>query len=301
MNEMEWTLFGLGYLRTARRSAHEELNHVMDELRGHGARHQLWFSRTKNVFQSLYHYSDEFPSDGKIPGERFGSPTGFAQELDGYEAFLDGMLTELNDVDQQLRDEEGADGPAFLIGTVRERVVYFLDAVRYVKGSRPTPATSGGPDDKLSLLVRLAERFHESALALKKHPHGGVTLTIANEWDCQYLFHSILKAYFWDVRLEEWNPSVAGSTARCEFFLKDIRAMIELKFARVPEDQKRFKTELLTDFADYGANTGVDYLIVLVYDPEHKLPAAVQLQADLSGPHKGLKDVRVVVSPPRAP
>ena len=49
--------------------------------------------------------------------------------------------------------------------------------------------------------------------------------------------------------------------------------MIELKFARVPETQKRFKTELLSDFADYGANAGVDHVVVLVYDPEQISPA----------------------------
>lgn len=301
MNEMDWALFGMDYLRKARRSGEEELKDIMEEFRSYqGVRHELWFSRTKNIFQTLYHITDEFPSDGKIPGERFSSPARFALGLDEYELFLDGMLKDLNDLGQQYREELELDGPPWLVRTVLGSVLHFVEAVRYVKGQRPTASPSEGPTDEITLLVRLAERFHESVLALKKHPHGGATMNIANEWDCQYLFHSILKAYFRDVRLEEWNPSVAGSTARCEFFLKDICAMIELKFARVPEDQKRFKTELLSDFADYGANAGVDHLVVLVYDPEHKLPAAVQLQTDLSGPHKELKDVRVVVSPPRA-
>ena len=302
MNEMEWALFGLDYLRKAHRSGLEELNDIMEEFRSYqGTRHELWFSRTKNVFQTLYHYADEFPSDGKIPGERFSSPTGFAQGLDEYEAFLEGMLTDLKDVDQQYREKQKVEEAPFLVRTVHRRVLHFLEAVRYVKQQRSPETTSESLPGGLPLLVRLAERFHELVLALKKHPHGGAIMNIANEWDCQYLFHPILSAYFRDVRMEEWNPSVAGSSARCEFFLKDIRAMVELKFARIPEDQKRFKTELLSDFADYGANPGVDYLVVLVYDPEHKLPAAVQFQNDLSGPHNGLKDVRVVISPPRAP
>jgi hypothetical protein len=69
---------------------------------------------------------------------------------------------------------------------------------------------------------------------------------------------------------------------------------------RNPEDQKTIKSALLTDFSDYGANSEVDHVIALVYDPSHQLPAAVQLQKDLSGDAKGLKRVQVIVSPPRS-
>jgi hypothetical protein len=298
MDEMEWALFGLGYLRSARRSVHEELNHIMDEFREHGARHALWFSATKNVFQCLYHVTDEFPADGKIPGGRFGSPAGFAQELVYHQSFLDGMLADLNAADQAYQKKEKTDEPPSLINMVRVKVHYFLDAAKYVKGKEPTaaPTTSDG---ELSLIIRLATRFHESVLALRKHPYGRASFKIDDEWDCQYLFRSILAAYFRDVRSEERNPSVAGSSSRCEFFVKQLRLMIELKFVRRPENQKRIKSELLTDFADYGANPEVDFIIALVYDPEHHLPAAVQLQDDLSGPRNGLKDIRVICSPRR--
>jgi REase_DpnII-MboI len=76
--------------------------------------------------------------------------------------------------------------------------------------------------------------------------------------------------------------------------------MIELKYVRKPDDQKAIKSALLTDFADYGANPKVDYVIALTYDPSHQLPAAVQLRKDLSGESKGLRRVQVIVSPPRS-
>jgi hypothetical protein len=41
-------------------------------------------------------------------------------------------------------------------------------------------------------------------------------------------------------------------------------------------------------------------VIALIYDPSHYLPAAVQLQKDLSGESKGLERVQVIVSPPRS-
>ena len=44
--------------------------------------------------------------------------------------------------------------------------------------------------------------------------------------------------------------------------------MIELKYARKATDAKKFKTELATDFLDYGANPQVRRVICLVYDPK---------------------------------
>jgi len=86
LNEMEWALSGLAYLRKARNSVHEELNEVMNEVRDYNrlAREQPWFLSCKNIIQSLYHYSDEFPDDGRIPGEKYGSPGAFTIGLTEY-------------------------------------------------------------------------------------------------------------------------------------------------------------------------------------------------------------------------
>src|SRR5690349_9010187 len=77
------------------------------------------------------------------------------------------------------------------------------------------------------------------------------------------------------VRDEEWNPSVAGSAARCEFFLKPLATMIELKYARKASDAKKIKTELATDFIDYGGNVLVKRIVSLVYDPGYVLPTTL--------------------------
>lgn len=103
-----------------------------------------------------------------------------------------------------------------------------------------------------------------------------------------------------DIRDEEWNPSVAGSSGRCEFFLKPLRTMIELKFARKVSDAKKIKCELATDFLDYGGNKEVDRVICLIYDPACALKNPAAIQSDLSGPKTGLERVDVVVSPPRS-
>jgi hypothetical protein len=301
MDETTWALLGLKYLRDARSSTHDELNDVMNEVRetAQAARSESWYAACKNITQTLYHYSDEFPGDGKIPGDTYASPQDFAVRLAEYRAFVEGMRSELDQEATAYRKTHRVDGPPFLVEAVRARVAYFLGAIEHVEKQRPSTLSTGLVND-LSLATRLATRFHESVLALRKHPHGGTLFTIQDEWDCQYLFRSILAAYFSDVRIEEWNPSVAGSSSRCEFFLKEQRLMIELKYVRKPDDQKVIKSALLTDFADYGANLEVDYVIALIYDPSHQLPAPVQLQKDLSGASKGLSRVQVIVSPPRS-
>lgn len=161
------------------------------------------------------------------------------------------------------------------------------EAVEYVANQQPPTAAPAGLANDLPLILSLAVRFHESVLALKKHPHGSRTYVIRDEWDCQHLFRSILAVYFRDVRTEEWNPSVAGSSSRCEFFLKESGIMVELKYVRGPNDQKKMKTQLLTDFADYGANNEVECVFALVYDPIINCPRQCNCKWIFPGPRKG--------------
>jgi hypothetical protein len=222
MDEMTWALYALKYLRDARSSTHDELNDVMNEVRetAQVAQSESWYAACKSITQALYHYSAEFPGDGKIPGDTYASPQDFAVRLVEYRAFVEGMRSELNQEDGAYRKAHGVGGPPFTIEAVRSRVEYFLRAIEHVAKQRPSTFSTGLVND-LALATRVATRFHESVLALKKHPHGGTLFTILDEWDCQYLFRSILAAYFSDVRIEEPNPSVAGSSSRCEFFLKE--------------------------------------------------------------------------------
>jgi hypothetical protein len=306
MNDMEWAIFGIGYLKSARSSTHEVFDETMNEFRGfHGAQREPWYSECKNIIQSLYHYSLEFTGDEKIPGENFSSPSHFIERLTEYQKFVRKMVDDLDSASTMYMKKHEYDSPPFLITTVKERALYILDAVDYVVSRRPKldtadiANTASSIANEVSVVTKLATRFHESALALKQHPHGGATFGIENEWDCQYLFRAILAAYFRDVRVEEWGPSLAGSSARCEFFIKPAKMLIELKYVRNAKDQKKIKQELLADFGDYGGNSDVEYVVALVYDPTHQLPNAVQLQTDLSGATKGLKEVHVIVSPPR--
>lgn len=297
-DELKWANEGADYLRRVRRTAQAEFLAAMEGFKGNENRGQPWFHEGKSCVIAIYHYSEEFAPDPEVPGACFSSPQHFSEKLYEYEAFVASMQAAMRPT---LEPFTTADGPSmpYEVTDLLELLNRIATAIAYVRKRAPKdlgPATS----DARTIVERAARQFHEAALSLKKHPHGGDVFSVQNEWDCQYLFRAILTSLIQDVRIEEWSPSVAGSSGRCEFFLKDHRLMVELKFARRKSDSKKFKTELSTDLRDYGANEAVEVVVILIYDPDHVLEAAVQLQKDLSEPTRDLDDVVVILSPPRS-
>jgi hypothetical protein len=297
-DRLKWATEGADYLRRARASARGAFNTVMEEFKGIQHRGQNWFHEGKSCISAIYHYSEEFADDPEIPGTCFSSPEQFSRKLDEYEAFVESMQESMHQA--LARFTEKTDLPTPYEATdLLDVLDTLITAIRYVKSTAPKQLGAASKE-VLTIVERAAVRFHESVLALERHPHGGVIYAIEDEWDCQYIFKVILAALFSDIRMEEWNPSVAGTSSRCEFYLKSHRMMIELKHARKKRDGKLFKAALALDFVDYGGNPQVDVVVVLIYDPGFVLDNAVQLQTDLSGPRTGMKDVRVIVSPPRS-
>jgi len=300
LEKMEWATWSLEYLAEARTAIHDDFNAAMEELRGyHVAPNESWYSSCKNIITTLYHFSLEFVSSTKIPSERFASPDVFETELGCYRTWVQKMADELDREDEKYQAENKVDGPPLLVTVARRRVADVIATIDYVVSKKPLPPAANPVQADFNLILGLARRFHESVLSLRDHPHKGVLFNIKDEWDCQYLFRAILAGYIADVRDEEWNPSVAGTSTRCEFYLKTLRTMIELKYVRKAGDAKKLKSELATDFLDYGKNPQVDHVICLVYDPGQTLKAPAAVQMDLSGPKDGLSRVEVVVSPPR--
>ena len=297
-DELRWANESADYLRRVRRTAQAEFAAAMEGFKGNENRGQDWFHEGKSCVVAIYHYSDEFAPDPTVPGACFSSPQHFSEQLDEYEAFVASMQASMRTALKPFMASGGPSIPheATNLMDLLNRVA---TAIAYVRKRAPKelgPSTS----DARTIVERAARQFHEAVLALRTHPHRGIVWKITDEWDCQYLFRAILMSLIHDVRIEEWNPSVAGSSSRCEFFLKDHRLMVELKFARRKSDLKKLKGELLTDLRDYGGNAVVDVVVVLVYDPNQVLDGAVQLQKDLSGTTRGLEDVVVIVSPPRS-
>jgi len=300
MDNMEWAQWGLKYLYEARAAIHEDFNEIMDQFRGrHPVHRESWYLASKSVVSALYHYSSEFVEDRTIPGPKFASPKAFEDKLAEYHAFVEGMKKQLIEEDEKYKKIQKTGERQWLVSEAFRPVIYLLDAVEYVQ-SKMTQLVEVAPEvNDLQVVKKMARRFHESVLSLKKHPRSKTLFAVGDEWDCQYLFRSILASYFPDIRDEEWGHSVAGSSARCEFLLKSLRTLIELKYVRSHTDQKKIKAELAEDFVNYATNPLAEHLICLVYDPSQAIRNPLGFQSDLSGPRTGFASVSVIISPPR--
>jgi hypothetical protein len=112
MDLMEWALWSLGYLKKARRSIHEDFNDLMKEIPAYrGAGGQAWFSSTKSIIQTLYHYSGEFVAEVAIPSAGNPSPEAFSERLDEYRAFVVAIMADLDKV----RSANDVTGAPFLV------------------------------------------------------------------------------------------------------------------------------------------------------------------------------------------
>lgn len=266
-----------------------------------------------DIFTNLYTYCLTILDQKDFPGEVFASPAMFIENLFKISSWLETSQKKVLDVMAKTYDPDDDPAPLFPISETLYYISYVNGLVCHVlsqvpdKISRstdnnPVPILNSSPSQKseLDIICGLARRFHHSVLSLKKHPHGGSLWTVDNEWDCQYLFRSILAAYFADLRVEEPNPSHGGTTSRCEFFLKDLCTMVELKYVKYEKKEKDIHSQIAVDVQQYGGNPNVKHVIFMIYDPQFKLDTAIQLEIDYSGPgHRNLSSVQVIVSPPR--
>nr|WP_191558221.1 hypothetical protein [Brevundimonas aurantiaca] len=209
MDKMEWALESLEYLRKARVAIDDDFRNAMQDAKGYpGSWKDPWHGASRDIISNLYHYSEEFVADLRIPNEMFASPEQFEQGLIAYRAFVQAMADDLDEEQAAYEKKHKIVGAPHIVDVARRQVFHVLGAIDHTLSRKPAPPAAAIDPDKadLDLIATLARRFHESVLALKSHPHGGSIYSVKDEWDCQYLFRSILAAYFPDVREEEWSP-----------------------------------------------------------------------------------------------
>ncbi len=107
--------------------------------------------------------------------------------------------------------------------------------------------------------------------------------------------HSLLKLHFDDIRDEEWTPSYAGSSNRMDFLLKDIKTVIEVKFASEKLKDKKIGEQLIIDIKNYAEHKDCKTLYCFIYGPNQHIVNSRELENDLSRNKK--IDVKVIVSP----
>jgi hypothetical protein len=147
--------------------------------------------------------------------------------------------------------------------------------------------------DILSVLLK---NFDKSARQLKRRYDSREPFVVIDEYDVQDLLHCLLRAYFDDVRPEEYTPSYAGSASRVDFLLKEEKVVIEAKFATAKLKGKEIGNQLIIDIKRYQSHPNCKYLFCLVYDPDTNINNPSGIEKDLSKIHDGM-EVKVFVVP----
>lgn len=136
--------------------------------------------------------------------------------------------------------------------------------------------------DAVGNIKKICEKFHTVAMQLRKRHADRQTLEIKDEYDVQYLLHSLLKIYFDDVRPEDYVPEYAGAPSKIDFVLKKEKIAIEVKKTRKNLTDKEIGEQLLIDIARYKQHHACKTLICFIYDPERRIGNPIGLENDLN-------------------
>ncbi|MDZ7688891.1 MAG: hypothetical protein U5J64_09260 [Halobacteriales archaeon] len=147
--------------------------------------------------------------------------------------------------------------------------------------------------DKIELIF---DRFEKVAGQLKERNRDKPTLEIQDEYDVQYLHHSLLRVYFEDIRDETYLKQHAGVNPRIDFLIEEERIGIETKIANHNHGKKRIRNELAEDKEQYKSDEMCDTLLCFIYDPDKVLSNPAEIEKDLSEMHPGL-ETRVTITP----
>ena len=162
--------------------------------------------------------------------------------------------------------------------------------------------TSGAPDPSISdtaLVLQICQRIQYSARILSNRPRKGKNpFLIEDEYDVQDLLQAVLKAYLKYPVQENPLSKVAGiKSGRADISIEDLGIMIEVKYVREAEDQKRILAEYSEDLVLYSQCSYLKTFIFLIFNASVlRDPEAFER---LSGPQErnGKRfDIRMVLS-----
>lgn len=172
------------------------------------------------------------------------------------------------DPDVPERDAQAYKRIVYKLGGHHQGLNAAAEAVLVGKNRDSGPEKTGGPDQALEILSRIAGRLPDVAEVLRNRKHGRQPFLIEVEYDVQDLLHALLRVQFDHVRAEEWNPSYAGSSTRMDFFLDDHATVVEVKKMRPTLTTTQLVNELIIDISRYRlSRPEIQQLVCLVYDP----------------------------------
>jgi hypothetical protein len=114
----------------------------------------------------------------------------------------------------------------------------------------------------------VCQRLPQVARILANRPRKGKTpFEITDEYDVQDLLHATIRAYLKYSVQEDPLPRVAAAkSARADISIEELGILIEVKFVRGPEDQRRIFEEFAQDLVLYAKWPHLKTLIYLIYN-----------------------------------
>lgn len=171
--------------------------------------------------------------------------------------------------------------------TVRLEELDWLEKKRDKQADRPAQDSP--------ILKNPLKNFDKVARQLTRRHAGREPFVLKDEYDVQDLLHALLRAFYEDVRPEEYVSSYAGSSTRMDFLLKDAGVVVEAKHATAKLKEKEIGEELIIDIKKYQKHPDCRFLYCLVYDPNSNIRNPAGLERDLSGKHEKVEVLVVVV------
>jgi hypothetical protein len=123
------------------------------------------------------------------------------------------------------------------------------------------------PEPDTALVLRVCQRLPAAARILGARARGKPAYDVSDEYDVQDLLHAVLRAFIKHSIQEEPMGKVAGvRSGRADIAVPDIGTLVEIKFARGPNDQVRIVEDFAQDLLLYSKWSPLRSFVYLVYN-----------------------------------
>ena len=129
-----------------------------------------------------------------------------------------------------------------------------------------------------SILRNVFSNFNRSVIPLQNRRNDRDPIEFDDEYSVQDVVESYLKAFFEDVRSEEYVPSSKGGNSKIDFLLKRENIGIEVKCTRDNLTEKEIGSELSTDIERYREHHDCNILYCFIYDGDMRLSNPSELK-----------------------
>jgi len=126
------------------------------------------------------------------------------------------------------------------------------------------------PTEEESLIIRLCSRIKKAALILTdRRRKGKSSYTTSDEFDVQDLLHALIRGFTKYSVQEDPIGKIAGvRSSRADISIEELGILIEVKYVRNPNDQKRIFEEYSQDLVLYSKWKPLKSLLFVIYNSD---------------------------------